>query len=125
MKGDYKMRIMKPLSVFMVWGILFLCLPSATPAQQNVRDYMNILSADALKMLIDKEKEILIIDTLPLRMYQRGHIPGAKNFEFPDAIMKMDQWDNSVMGGRSKEDFIGLLGQNKDRPIVFYCLAEW
>ena len=119
------MRITKPFYVFMVWGILFFCLPSVAPAQQNVRDYMNILSADALKMLIDSEKEILIIDTLPLVMYQRGRIPGAKNFEFPDANMNMDRWDNSVMGGRSKEDFIGLLGQNKDRPIVFYCLADW
>lgn len=120
------MRIMKPLSVFMVWGILMLCLPSDAPAQQSVRDYSTMISAAAMKQLMDSEKGILIIDTLSASSYQRrGHIPGAKNFEFPDAMINMEQWDTSAMGGKSKEDFIKLLGDNKDRPIVFYCLAEW
>lgn len=91
MKGDYRMRIMKPLSVFMVWGILFFCLPSDAPTQQRVRDYTNVLSAKELKNLLDSEKEILIIDTLSFSRYQQGHIPGAKNFEFPDANISMDQ----------------------------------
>ncbi len=119
------MRIMKPLSVVLVWGLIFFCLPSDAPTQQRVRDYSVVMSADALKQLIDSEKEILIIDARPASGYQRGHIPGAKNFEFPDAVMNMDQWNTSVMGGKSHEDFIGLLGKNKDKAIVFYCTADW
>ncbi len=120
------MRIMKPLSVVLAWGILFFCLPSDALTQQRVRDYSNVMSAGGLKQLIESEKGILIVDCLPPSSYQqRGHIPGAKNFEFPDAIINMEQWDSSVMGGKSKEDFIGLLGENKDRPIVFYCLLEY
>jgi thiosulfate/3-mercaptopyruvate sulfurtransferase len=119
------MRIMKPLSVFMVWGILFFCLPSNAPTQQPLIDYSVVVSGDGLKQLVDREKDILIIDALPSSSYQRGHIPGAKNFTFPDAIINMDQWNTSVMGGKSKEDFIRLLGENKDRPIVFYCNADW
>ena len=120
------MRIMKPLSVFMVWGILFFCLPSDAPTQQRVRDYTSVNSAEELKKLINSEKDILIIDNRSISSYhQRGHIPGAKDFEFPNANISMDQWDNSAMGGKSKEDFIGLLGENKDRPIVFYSAREW
>lgn len=119
------MTIMKPLSVFMVWGIVFLCLPSKAPAQQHVVDYSVVVSQAALKQLIDSQKNILIVDVLPSSSYHRGHIPRAKNFEFPDAIINMDQWNTSVMGGKSKEDFIALLGENKDRPIVFYCMADW
>lgn len=119
------MRIMKPLSVFMVLGILFFCLATDALTQQRLIDYSVVLSAAQLKQLIDSEKEILIIDTRPSSVYQRGHIPGAKNFGFPEAIINMDQWNTSVMGGKSREDFIGLLGENKDRPIVFYCTAEW
>jgi rhodanese-related sulfurtransferase len=116
---------MKPLSVFMVCGILFFCLPSNAPSQQRLIDYSVVPSQAGLKQLIDSEKNILIIDVTPSSSYQRGHIPGAKNFEFPDAIINMDQWNTSVMGGKSKEDFIALLGENKDRPIVFYCTADW
>ena len=119
------MRIMKPLSVFMVCGILFFCLPCNAPTQQRVMDYSVVVSQAALKQLIDTQKNILIIDVSPSSSYHRGHIPRAKNFEFPDAIINMDQWNTSVMGGKSKEDFIGLLGENKDRPIVFYCMADW
>lgn len=87
------MRIMKPLSVFMVWGILFLCLPLAAPTQQRVRDYGNMWSAEELKKLIDSEKEILIIDTLPVSRHRQGHIPGQRISNSP---MHISIWNNGI-----------------------------
>jgi len=111
------MRILKLLAVFMVWGILFLCFPSNAPAQ-DVNGYTAI-SAVELKKLQDGEKEVLLTDTRPYPAYKQEHVPGAKHFEFPNG--NMDQWDKSKTGGKSKEEFIGFLGEDKDKPIVFYC----
>lgn len=113
------MKMMKLLSIAMVWGIIFLCLPSNGPTQQGVSGY-TVISALELKKLQDSEKEVLLIDTLAFSRYRQEHIPGAKNFEFPNE--DMDRWDKSKTGGKSQEDFIGLLSADKDRPIVFYCL---
>ena len=110
------MRILKLLSVFMVGGILFLCPPSNAPAQ-DVSGY-TVVSAVELKKLQDGEKEVLLIDTRPYPAYKQERIPGAKHFEFPNG--NMDQWDKSKTGGKSKEEFIGFLGEEKDKRIVFY-----
>ena len=111
------MRILKLLSVFMVSGVLFFCLPSKAPTQE-VSGYTAI-SAVELKKLQDGEKEVLLIDTRPYQAYKQEHIPGAKQFEFPNGTM--DQWDKSKTGGKSQEECIGFLGEDKDKPIVFYC----
>ncbi len=112
------MRILKLLSVFIIWEILFLYLP-ANARTQEVSGY-TVVSAVELKKLQDAEKEVLLlIDTRPYPAYKQEHIPGAKHFEFPNG--NMDQWDKSKTGGKSQEEFLGLLGENKDRPLVFYC----
>ncbi len=111
------MRILKLLSVFMIWGLLFLCLPPNAPAQE-VSGY-TVVSAMELKKLQDAEKEILLIDNRPYQAYKQEHIPGAKQFEFPNGTM--DLWDKSKTGGKSQEEFLGFLGENKDKPLVFYC----
>jgi len=113
------MRIGKLLSVVMVSGILFLSFPPNTPAQQGVSGY-TVVTAVELKKLVDGEKNTLLIDNLAFSRYKQEHIQGAKNFEFPNE--NMDRWENSKTGGKSQEDFIALLGGDKDRPIVFYCL---
>jgi rhodanese-related sulfurtransferase len=33
----------------------------------------------------------------------------------------MDQWDINETDGKSHDDFIKLLGSDKDKPIVVYC----
>jgi len=111
------MRILKWFSVSMVGAILFLCLPSNAPTQ-DVSGY-TALSAVELKKLQDSEKEILLIDARPYSGYKPEHIPGAKQFEFPNG--NMDQWDKAKTGGKSQEEFLGFLGENKDKPLVFYC----
>jgi len=113
------MGIVKLLSLFMGSGILFFGLSPNAPAQQGVSGY-TVITAVELKKLQDSEKDSLLIDTLAFSRYKQEHIQGAKNFEFPN--QNMDRWDNSKTGGKSQEDFIALLGGEKDRPIVFYCL---
>ena len=99
---------------------LFLCfLPTA--GAQEVKGY-TVLSATELKRMQDGGKEMLVIDTLASSTYAQGHIPGAKNFEFPNGTM--ESWDKSKTAGKSREDFVAFLGEDKDRALVFYCLDE-
>jgi thiosulfate/3-mercaptopyruvate sulfurtransferase len=76
--------------------------------------YGNITTAE-LKKWIDQKKDMLLVDTMPYEAsYKKQHIPGALQMEFP--IPEMTQLDD-----KTKVAFEKLLGQNKDRLIVFYC----
>ena len=79
-----------------------------------------IVTTSELKAMIDSGKEMLIIDTMPLKdSYQKNHIPGAKQFLFP--IPEMKEWDSKETDGKSKEDYEKLLGPDKNKTIVVYC----
>lgn len=68
-----------------------------------------------LKAWIDKKKDMLVIDTMPYEdSYRKNHIPGARQFEFP--IPEVKELDDA-----QKAAFVKLLGDNKDRLLVFYC----
>jgi thiosulfate/3-mercaptopyruvate sulfurtransferase len=114
------MRILKLTSMLAVFIALFVCLLLRAEAQET-SGYTVITAAD-LKKLQESGKTILVIDTLAESAYKQGHIPGAKHFEFPNG--SMDPWDKSKTAGRSKDDFVALLGEDKERPVVFYCLDE-
>jgi rhodanese-related sulfurtransferase len=80
----------------------------------------DLITTFELKNLIDKNKDILIIDTMPYEAsYKKNHIPGAVQFLFP--IPDMNQWDKEKTGGKSLKDFEKLLGKNKDKTIIIYC----
>jgi thiosulfate/3-mercaptopyruvate sulfurtransferase len=49
----------------------------------------------------------------------KEHVPGAKQFLFPIPDMKV--WDAKETGGRSEQEFLQLLGPDKNRSIVIYC----
>lgn len=79
-----------------------------------------IVTTEELKALIDTDKGLLIIDTMPYEdSYKKNHIPGAKQFLFP--IPEMKEWDTKETGGKTIEDFKALLGPDKNRTIVVYC----
>lgn len=79
-----------------------------------------IVTTDELKEWLDKKKDILIIDTMPYEdSYKKNHVPGAGHFVFP--IPEMPEWKDAETGGKAKEDFVKLLGPDKERLIVFYC----
>lgn len=79
-----------------------------------------LISTAELKELMDSGKELLVVDTMPYEAsYKKAHIPGAKQFLFP--IPEMEEWQAAETDGKAKEDFIAMLGPDKDRTIVVYC----
>lgn len=84
-------------------------------AREVARGGYNIVRTDELKQWLDQQKDMLIVDTMPYETsYNKNHIPGAVQFDFPiPELTKMDD--------KSRADFVKLLGQDKDRLIVFYC----
>lgn len=80
----------------------------------------DLVTTEELKKWIDSGKDMVIVDTMPYEAsYQKNHVPGAVQFLFP--IPEMKQWDAKETNGRSQQDFIKLLGNNKNKPIVIYC----
>lgn len=74
-----------------------------------------IVSTEELKEWIDKNKPVIIIDTMPYEdSYKKQHIPGAKQIEFPIPELK-------EIDVKKKEELVELLGSDKERLIVFYC----
>jgi len=79
-----------------------------------------VVTTEELKGWMDQKKEMLIVDTMPYEAsYKKNHIPGALQFLFP--IPEMTEWKASETDGKTKEDFLKLLGPDKNRLIVFYC----
>ncbi len=110
----------KLIFVFAVLGTL--CFGNPLNASAQLGSGYTVISVLEMKKMVDSGTEVLIVDTLSHSAYVKGHIPGAKNFEFPNE--SMDQWDQSKTGGKSQEDFIAFLGEKKEKPIIFYCLDE-
>lgn len=80
----------------------------------------DVVTTEELKGWIDSGKNMLIIDTMPYEdSFKKQHVPGAKQFLFP--IPDMEVWDVKETDGKTQEDFIALLGPDKDKPIVIYC----
>lgn len=80
----------------------------------------DLVTTEELKSWMDAEKEMLIVDTMPYdASYRKQHVPGAVQFLFP--IPDMEKWDVKGTDSKKKEDFVKLLGDNKDKPIVIYC----
>jgi len=114
------MRILEQ-TIFPYVFVILLILILGRAAAQEVSGYTVITAAD-LKQMQDSGKAILVIDTLAESAYKQGHIPGAKHFELPNGTM--EPWDKSKTGGKSTEDFVALLGEDKGKPLVFYCLDD-
>ncbi len=118
--GEGRMTMSRVSMILGLSAFLLACLSSQASAQ-GTNGYTTISAAD-LKKMQETAKDLLVIDTLANSRYKEGHIPGAKNFEFPNG--NMDPWDTSKTGGKSSDDFLALLGGDKDRPVVFYCLDD-
>ena len=79
-----------------------------------------LLTAAELKKMLDEAKPMLLVDTMPYdASYRKEHLPGAKQFLFP--VPRMASWDTQETDGKTEADFTALLGEEKDKPIVFYC----
>ncbi|MFC1822785.1 rhodanese-like domain-containing protein [Thermodesulfobacteriota bacterium] len=132
------MRMVKSVMISAIAGVLLFGLSATVIAKDKfekeadkekgavklVREVQrggyDVMTAEELKKLIDSGKDALIIDTMPYEAsYKKAHVPGARQFLFP--IPEMTDWDIKETGGKTKEDFIELLGPNKNRMIIMYC----
>jgi thiosulfate/3-mercaptopyruvate sulfurtransferase len=88
---------------------------AVTFAREMERGGYLVVSTEELKGWLDQKKEMLIVDTMPYEAsYQKQHIPGAMQIEFP--IPEMVTLDDNTKAALEK-----LLGPDKSRLIVFYC----
>jgi thiosulfate/3-mercaptopyruvate sulfurtransferase len=79
-----------------------------------------LVTTEELKNWIDGVKDMVIVDTMPYEAsYKKMHLPGAVQFLFP--IPDMNQWDTKETDGKSQDDFVQLLGSDKEKTIVIYC----
>jgi len=84
-------------------------------SKETIAGAYRLVSVPDLKKWMDEKKDMLIVDTMPFQdSYKLKHIPGAVQMEFP--IPEMNQIDD-----KKKEEFLKLLGPDKDRTLVFYC----
>ncbi|MBW1896200.1 MAG: hypothetical protein JRI47_04010, partial [Deltaproteobacteria bacterium] len=82
-------------------------------------DY-EIVTTEELKGWMDQNKDMVIVDTMPYEAsYKKNHIPGAVQFLFP--IPEMTEWDAKETDGKTQEQFIELLGPDKNKAVVIYC----
>ncbi len=88
--------------------------------REVIRGEYDVITTEELKKMIDSGKDVLIVDTMTYEAsYKKGHVPGAKQFLFP--IPEMETWDKKETYGKSQEDFVILLGPDKNKTIVIYC----
>jgi len=87
---------------------------------ETISGQYELISTSGLKKLLDGDAGVVLIDAMPAAAsYDKGHIAGAVNFEFPKEVM--DEWNGETMGEGTKEDYEKLLGEDKGRQIIVYC----
>ncbi|MFT5700968.1 MAG: thiosulfate/3-mercaptopyruvate sulfurtransferase [Desulforhopalus sp.] len=88
--------------------------------REVARGGYDIITTAELAELQASGEEILVIDTMPYEAsYKKNHVPGAVQFLFP--IPDMNEWNNEETAGKSKDEFINLLGDNMEKKIIVYC----
>ena len=75
-------------------------------------DY-NLMSAEELKKALDGKEEMVLVDTMPAKSFEKSHIKSAVNAVLPVKIEDVKP--------EEKEAFLKALGDNKDKKIVLYC----
>ena len=134
------MRLVKPMMKLMilsaiVFGLAVPCMAlfenkfekevqKEAGAVKLVREVQrggyDVVTTDELKKWIDAGKDMVIVDTMPYESsYKKTHVPGAVQFLFP--IPEMKNWDTRETDGKSQQDFIKLLGTDKNKTVVIYC----
>ena len=89
-------------------------------ARETIEGQYGLVTAVELKAELDEGKALILVDAMPLEAsYNKGHLPGAKQFLFP--IETMSPWDEELTAGKSQADYVALLGEDKQASIVVYC----
>ncbi len=72
-----------------------------------------LVSTEDLNSWIEQKKDMVIVDTMPAKSFDKNRIPGAVNAELP---MKADE-----LKPEQKEAFLKALGEDKNKTVVVYC----
>jgi rhodanese-related sulfurtransferase len=87
-------------------------------AGETIRGKYELISTPELKKLVDSEADFVLVDAMPAANFEKGHIQGAVNIEFPKEAMDAE----GVAGEMSVEDGAAkLLGDDTSRLVVVYC----
>ena len=88
--------------------------------REVVQGGYDVITTSELAALKESGEDILVIDTMPYEAsYKKNHVPGAVQFLFP--IPDMKEWNTEETSGKSKDDFMALLGPDKEKKIILYC----
>lgn len=113
------LALVLPASVFALdlWGSKELETEKVAVklAREVQRGGYGIVTTQELKGWMDQGKDMLIVDTMPNEAsYMKNHIPGAVQFELPvEEVSGLDE--------KTQAEFMKVLGEGKDRTMVFYC----
>ena len=84
-------------------------------ARQVIKGGYGIVTTNELKEWQDNGKKMIIVDTMPYEdSYKKNHIPGAVQILFPKA-------EQNELDGKTRNEYMQLLGPDKDIPVVVYC----
>ena len=84
-------------------------------ARETVKGGYELVLTDEFKAWVDAKRPMLIVDTMPKKdSYDKQHIPGAVQYEFPIEEMR-------EMASDQQAAYAKLLGDDKARLLVVYC----
>lgn len=72
-----------------------------------------MINTEDLKKKVDAKEDMVLIDTMPAKSYDKNHIPGALNAELPVTMEEVTP--------EQREAFVKALGDDKAKEIVLYC----
>ncbi len=88
--------------------------------REVTRGGYDVITTAELSEVITNGEDVLIIDTMPYEAsYKKEHVPNAEQFLFP--IPDMMEWDVKETDGKTQEEYVQLLGPDKDKKIIIYC----
>jgi thiosulfate/3-mercaptopyruvate sulfurtransferase len=88
--------------------------------REVIKGGYDVITTEELQKVLTAGEDVVLIDTMPYEdSYKKGHIPKAKQFLFP--IADMNEWDTKETDGKSQEDYLKLLGPDKNKKIIIYC----
>ena len=90
-------------------------------ARQSEANGYGVISTKELVEMKAGSTPFILVDVRKWDDFSRGHIPGALNFTFPKSEEMSGSWSSTLMGGRSEQDFVRLLGGNYEQVLIFTC----
>jgi len=119
------MKLLQTLGVFFVLIVLGGCVPEAEAAENTVwwesaeivarQEGYRLVTPEQLRALYRSNKNFLIVDVRPDYQFRSGHLPKAVQMEF-------DPGDRYSLKPDKRTRFERVLGPDKNREIIIYCL---